>query len=57
LIWIGNIGFEYGLNTGLRPMFDKEDFNIVQMEWVFIPNYINTREDLKHFRFVGVNPK
>jgi putative SOS response-associated peptidase YedK len=52
-----NIGFEYGLNTVLKPMPDKEDFDLVQMEWGFIPHYINNREDLKHFRFGGVNPK
>ena len=52
-----NIGFEYGLNAVLRPMPDQEDFDLVQMEWGFIPHYINNREDLKHFRFGGVNPK
>ena len=37
-----NIGFEYGLNAVLKPMPDKEDFDIVQMEWGFIPHYIIT---------------
>jgi putative SOS response-associated peptidase YedK len=52
-----SIGFEYGLNAVLKPMPDTEDFDIVQMEWGFIPHYINNREDLKHFRFGGVNQK
>lgn len=26
-----NIGFEYGLNAVLKPMPDKEDFDLVQM--------------------------
>jgi putative SOS response-associated peptidase YedK len=52
-----NIGFEYGLNAVLKPISGKEDFDIVPMEWGFIPHYINNREELQHFRRGGTNPK
>lgn len=52
-----NIGFEYGTSAVLKPIAGKEDFDIVPMEWGFIPHYINNREDLNHFRRGGVNPK
>jgi putative SOS response-associated peptidase YedK len=52
-----NIGFEYGLSAVLKPLNGKEDFDIVQMEWGFIPHYINNREELEHFRKGGTNAK
>jgi putative SOS response-associated peptidase YedK len=52
-----NIGFEYGLNLVLKPIAGVEDFDIVTMEWGFIPHYMHNREDLHHFRFGGTNPK
>ena len=52
-----NIGFEYGKNAVMRPIPGEEDFDIVQMEWGFIPHYINNREDLETFRKGGINPK
>ena len=44
------IGFDYGLNTVLIPTDDKKDFDIVQMEWGFIPHYLKTREDVNKMR-------
>jgi len=52
-----NIGFQYGSNAVLRPVQGKEDFELVKMEWGFIPHYINNRDDLDHFRKGGINPK
>ncbi len=49
------IGFDYGLNAVLKPVEGKEDVDIVQMEWGFIPHYINNREELQHFRMGGIN--
>lgn len=51
------IGFDYSMNAVLKPIPDKEDFDIVQMEWGFIPHYISNRESLLHFRKGGTNPK
>lgn len=44
------VGFDFGLTTVLKPIEGKEDFDIVQMEWGFIPDplkwpFIETRED------------
>ena len=44
------VGFDYGLNAVLKKQPDKIDFDIVQMEWGFIPFYIKTREDLVKMR-------
>ena len=44
------IGFDYSLNAVLKPLPDKEDFDIVQMEWGFIPGYLKTREDINKMR-------
>ncbi len=44
------IGFDYGLNAVLKRQPDIEDFDIVQMEWGFIPANIRTRDDLKRMR-------
>jgi len=51
-----NIGFEYGKNVVLKPQMGKEDFDLVQMEWGFIPSWIKNRTELDHFRRGGVNP-
>lgn len=51
------IGFDYGQYPVLKKVEGKEDFEIVKMEWGFIPHYIRTRQDLQHFRKGGVNPK
>ncbi len=49
------VGFDYSMNAVLKRVPDKEDFDIVQMEWGFIPDagrwpYIETREDLVKMR-------
>jgi putative SOS response-associated peptidase YedK len=44
------IGFDYSMNAVLKPVPDKEDFDIVQMEWGFIPPYLKTREDVQKMR-------
>jgi putative SOS response-associated peptidase YedK len=44
------IGFEYGSNAVLQRIPDKDDFDIVKMEWGFIPGYLRTREAVEKFR-------
>jgi putative SOS response-associated peptidase YedK len=44
------VGFDFGRTAVLKPIDGKEDFEIVQMEWGFIPDplrwpFIETRED------------
>jgi len=44
------VGFDFGNTVVLKPIPDKEDFEIVQMEWGFLPDplrwpFIETRED------------
>jgi len=44
------VGFDFGQTTVLKPIEGQEDFEIVQMEWGFIPDplkwpFIETRED------------
>jgi putative SOS response-associated peptidase YedK len=43
-------GFAYGPIAVLKPDTDKKDFEIVQMEWGFIPPYWKTREEVQKFR-------
>jgi putative SOS response-associated peptidase YedK len=52
-----SIGFDYSDNAVLKPIAGKEDFEIVKMEWGFIPHYIGNRQDLNHFRKGGFNQK
>lgn len=44
------VGFDYGPNAVLKANKDHEDFDIVQMEWGFIPHYLKTREDVAKMR-------
>ena len=44
------IGFDYALNAVLKREPDVEDFDIVQMEWGFIPSYLRTRDDVFKMR-------
>lgn len=44
------IGFDYSKNAVLKPIPDKEDFDIVKMEWGFIPPYIKSRVDVAKMR-------
>jgi len=44
-------GFDYGKAAVLKRKDREEDFDIVQMEWGFIPSYLRTREDVYKMRF------
>lgn len=44
-------GFNYGKIAVLRPSEDKCNFEIVQMEWGFIPSYIKNRDAVQKMRF------
>ena len=46
-----HIGFDYGNVPVLKPVQGKEDFEIVEMEWGFLPARIKTREEATKFRF------
>ena len=43
-------GFDYSLNAVVRPKEGEIDFDIVQMEWGFVPAYIRNREQLGKMR-------
>lgn len=44
-------GFDYGGYPVLKKKENESDFEIVEMEWGFLPSYINTREKATQFRF------
>jgi putative SOS response-associated peptidase YedK len=44
------IGFDYGLNAVIKPVTSTKEFEIVCMEWGFIPFYLKTREDVDRMR-------
>ncbi len=44
------IGFDYGKSAVLKRREDEEDFDIVEMEWGFLPGYIRNREQAEKFR-------
>lgn len=43
-------GFSYGQIAVLKPNEGKSDFDIVQMEWGFLPNYLKNRDDVNKMR-------
>jgi putative SOS response-associated peptidase YedK len=45
-----SIGFDYSDNAVLKAVDGKEDFEIVRMEWGFLPVYLKTREAVDKFR-------
>src|SRR6185295_13571378 len=45
-----SIGFDYGYHPVLKKIEGEEDFEIVQMEWGFIPHYLKTRDAVNKFR-------
>lgn len=45
-----HIGFDYSNIPVLKRVQGKDDFDITQMEWGFLPNYISTREEANKFR-------
>lgn len=51
-----HIGFEYTHVAVLKPIPGVKDFDIVQMEWGFIPHYIKSRNELAMFRQGGTDP-
>lgn len=46
-----HIGFDYSNVPVLKRIVGAQDFDIVEMEWGFIPGYIKTREDASKMRF------
>lgn len=44
------VGFDYNENAVLKHIPEMEDFDIVKMEWGFIPNYLKTRDDVFKMR-------
>jgi putative SOS response-associated peptidase YedK len=44
------IGFDYGKSAVLKRIDGVEDFEIVEMEWGFLPGYIRNREQAARFR-------
>ena len=44
------IGFDYSLNAVLKPIEGEKDFDIVPMEWGFLPSFWKTREDANKYR-------
>lgn len=45
------VGFDYSMNAVLKRIHGEEDFDIVPMEWGFIPSYLKTREEVNKMRF------
>ncbi len=43
-------GFDYTEWPIIQPTFDGKDWNIVPMEWGFLPSYLKNREAVKNFR-------
>lgn len=50
------VGFDYNLFPVLKANEDKTSFDLVPMEWGFIPQYIPNREALLLFRNGGTDP-
>ena len=50
-------GFDYGLYPVLKKRDDEKDFDIVLMEWGFLPVYAKTRKEADFLRKGGVNSK
>lgn len=44
-------GFDYGRYPVLKKKDNEEDFEITEMEWGFLPTYVNTRQKANQFRF------
>jgi putative SOS response-associated peptidase YedK len=44
------IGFEYGTHPVLKRIPGQMDFEIVEMEWGFIPYYVKSREEVGKMR-------
>lgn len=46
-----HIGFDYSNAPVLKRIEGAEDFDIVEMEWGFLPSYIKNRDQAAKFRF------
>lgn len=46
-----HVGFEYAPHPVLKKQEGKQDFDLVQMEWGFIPSYIKDRDAATKMRF------
>ncbi|WP_276482837.1 SOS response-associated peptidase [Paraflavitalea pollutisoli] len=46
-----HVGFEYGQHPVLKKKEGEADFELVQMEWGFIPSYIRDRDAAQKMRF------
>lgn len=44
------VGFDYCMNAVLKRNPEIEDYDIVEMEWGFIPHYLKTRDDVIKMR-------
>jgi putative SOS response-associated peptidase YedK len=51
------VGFDYGKSTVLKPLQGENDFELVQMEWGFIPSWMKSYDDVIRLRKGGHNPK
>jgi putative SOS response-associated peptidase YedK len=46
-----HVGFDYSSHPVLKKQEGKDDFDLVQMEWGFIPSYQKSRESVSKMRF------
>ncbi len=44
------VGFDYSAKAVCKPLEGAEDFEIVQMEWGFIPSYLKSRDEVFRMR-------
>jgi putative SOS response-associated peptidase YedK len=44
------VGFDYSAKAVCKPLEGVDDFDIVQMEWGFIPGYLKSRDDVFKMR-------
>ena len=42
--------FEFGKIAVLKPRYTRDNFDIVQMEWSFLPKYVKNRDQTEKFR-------
>lgn len=42
--------FEFGNIGVLKPRYTRDNFDIVQMEWSFLPGYVKNRDQVEKFR-------
>ena len=42
--------FEFGKIAVFKPRYTRDNFDIVQMEWSFLPKYVKNRDQTEKFR-------